>query len=124
LLQDALANKLPTENKADSAIVEIAQGHYSAPGNDVAWWHYGDPRSNTPNIVASIWGEGPVSQILPINGERVMLLWPPILAGRSWESSFFGPPLEAMPPSVVIQEELRLDTCEAWLNALRIDTVT
>jgi len=123
LLQQALAEQLAVGRAVDPSVIEIAQGEYSANASDSAWWHYGSARSNTPNPVASIWGEAPVSQIDEVNGERVMLLWPPIFKGRSWDAGFFGPQLAAMPPSVSIDEALTQESCEAWFATLRIDPV-
>ena len=62
----------------------------------------------------SLWAEWSVGDIPELDGVRVLVLWPPILGGRHWGSDFFGPPLEAAPPRVVLERELDPAEAEAW----------
>ncbi|MFC4158616.1 hypothetical protein [Chitinimonas lacunae] len=120
LFQCTVGTSLPGGRAPDPAITAIAQGEYSDWGSDDAWWHYGSPTATEPDLLSSIWGEGPVSHIPTIKGEPVMLLWPPIFARRSWDTTFYGPPIEAMPPRVVIEQELSEAECVQWLAELGI----
>jgi hypothetical protein len=56
-----------------------------------------------------------------VNDEQVIVLWPPILAGRTWDSAFFGPSLEALPPDVVVEEELTVENARSWFYRLDIE---
>lgn len=68
----------------------------------------------------SLWAEWSVGDIPEIDGRRVLVLWPPILGGRHWGASFFGPALEAAPPRVTVERELGKDEAAAWLSRLGI----
>lgn len=118
LLQVAVGTRLPGGQPPDLTIAAAARGQTNDGVQDRAWWHYGDPRSKTPELGASIWGEGLLTEIPVINGARVMLLWPPILQSRSWDHSFFGPHLEALPANVVVEEELSFESAQEWLKTL------
>lgn len=48
----------------------------------------------------------------------MLLLWPPLLGSRSWDSGFFGPALEALPPDVIVEEELSPEACQRWFATL------
>ena len=120
LLQAAVGTRIPGGREPDPKIIAAAHGQTQDEVYDQAWWHYGDPRSKTPQLRESIWGEGRLTEIPVINGSRVMLLWPPLMQSRSWDEGFFGPYLQAMPPSVVVEEELARETVREWLNTLGI----
>ena len=120
LLQAAVGTRIPGGRQPDPKIVAAAQGQSRDQAHDQAWWHYGDPRSKTPELRQSIWGEGQLTEIPVINGSRVILLWPPLLQSRTWDEGFFGPYLQAMPPSVVLEEELARETAHEWLKMLGI----
>jgi len=120
LLQVAVGTRLLGGQQPDPKIAAVARGQASDDIYDHAWWHYGDPRSKTPKIGASIWGEGLVTEIPIINDSRVILLWPPILGSRSWNDGFFGPHLEAMPANVVVEEELSSESAQEWLKTLGV----
>jgi hypothetical protein len=120
LLQAAVGTRVPGGRQPDPKIVAAALGQTRDQVHDRAWWHYGDPRSKTPELRQSIWGEGQLTEIPVIDGSRVMLLWPPLLQSRTWDEGFFGPYLQAMPPQVVIEEELARETAHQWLKMLDV----
>jgi hypothetical protein len=120
LLQAAVGTRLPGGYQPDPKIVAAAHGQTQDEIYDHAWWHYGDPRSKTPDIRESIWGEGQLTEIPLIEECRVMLLWPPIVQSRSWDEGFFGPHLQAMPASMVVEEELSREKAREWLTRLGI----
>jgi hypothetical protein len=76
--------------------------------------------SPRPELTASIWGEGAVRDIPRVEGEQVMLLWPPILANRTWDTAFLGPHLEAMPASATVERMLTAEESKAWLEKLGV----
>ena len=121
LLQAAVGTRLPGGRQPDPKIAAVARGQTDDDdGYDEAWWHYGDPRSKTPDLRESIWGEGLLTEIPIVNGSRVMLLWPPIMQSRTWGSGFFGPHLQALPANVVVEEELSPESAREWSQALGI----
>jgi hypothetical protein len=120
LLQTAVGTRIPGGREPDPKIAAAARGQTNDDVYDEAWWHYGDPRSKTPELRKSIWGEGLVTEIPLINGARVMLLWPPIVESRSWDRGFFGPHLQALPANVVVKEELSRESRREWFEALGI----
>jgi len=63
-----------------------------------------------------VFGEVSPNIISRVNGEQVMLLWSPIFEKRSWDSDFFRPYLEAMPPSVELVDVLTEREVEEWLS--------
>jgi hypothetical protein len=122
LVQTAIGTRIPGGREPDPKIAAAARGQTNDDVDDEAWWHYGDPRSKTPELRKSIWGEGLVTEIPMINGARVMLLWPPILESRGWGRGFFGPHLQASPADVVVEEELSPEGRRAWFEALGMST--
>jgi hypothetical protein len=120
LLQAAVGTRIPGGRQPDPKIVAAAHGQTNDRIYDHAWWHYGDPRSKTPDLRESIWGEGQLTEIPVIHGSRVMLLWPPLLQSRTWDEGFFGPHLQAMPAGVVVEEELSGENAQEWLKTLGI----
>lgn len=122
LLQTAIGTRIPGGREPDPKIAAAARGQTNDDVDDEAWWHYGDPRSKTPELRASISGEGLVTEIPVINGARVMLLWPPIIESRSWDRGFFGPHLQALPANVILEENLSPGASRAWFEALDIPT--
>lgn len=107
LLQQAISDRLPGGRQ---------------PGADTqqAWWHYGDATSPTADLMASIWGEASPRSIPAIDGEQVLLLWPPLLQGRGWGQEFCGPHLEAMPAEVVMLAPLTDREANDWLVRLGV----
>jgi hypothetical protein len=95
LLQHSLAGIVPGARAADPGLLASALGESDARSSDDACWHYGRGDVPTASIEASIWGERTLREIPQINGSRVVLLWPPILSGRSWDSGFFHPRIDA-----------------------------
>jgi hypothetical protein len=88
---------------------------------DSAWWHYGMPNSKTSEMLSAVWGEGHPQSIPTINGVQVMLLWPPILNGRTWDAGFFAPHLQALPASMTLEETLPAQECTEWFKLLGIE---
>lgn len=111
LLQRAVGTRLPGGRKPAAA---------DAPLDTEAWWHYGSPSSPRPELTASLWGEGLVRDIPRVEGEQVMLLWPPILANRVWDTAFLGPHLEAMPAEATVERMLTEEESRAWLEKLGV----
>jgi hypothetical protein len=120
LVQAAVGTRLPGGRQPNPKIAAAARGQTNYNVYDDAWWHYGDPSSKTPELRESIWGEGLVTDIPVVNGSRVMLLWPPIMQTRTWDTGFFGPHLQALPANVELEAELSRESALAWLKALGI----
>lgn len=121
LLQGAVAELWPA-GTADPELLAVARGEADGPADDSAWWHYGQPFSNEANIAASVFGEGGIDSIGEVEGERVLLLWPPVLAGRSWDAGFFGPPIAASNPSVTMLGALTDEEVATWWSRLELPT--
>lgn len=120
LLQTAVGTRIPGGRTPDDTIARVARGKSSETVSDVAWWHYGSPSSPTADLSASIWGEGLVREIPRVDGEQVLLLWPPILQSRGWDAGFLGPHLEALPADASVERMLTPAECEAWLSKIGI----
>lgn len=120
LIQTAVGQRIPGGRSPDPDIAAAARGLSALRVGDDAWWHYGDPRSKTANLVGSIRGEGLVRLIPFVNGEQVIILWPPLLQSRSWDAGFFGPHLEALPSELVVHEQLSADESRTWFELLGI----
>lgn len=120
LLQTAVGTSLPGGRVADDTIALMARGKASESITDEAWWHYGDATSPKSNPMASIWGELLVRDIPRVNGEQVIVLWPPILAKRTWHAGFLAPHLDAMPADAGVERALTPDECKVWLETLGI----
>lgn len=114
LLQATLEGVMPGARKVSPDILAAALGESMESCYDEAWWHYGQPVSGSPNIVASVFGEQHPSGIHAIGGEQVMLLWPPILKSRQWDSGFFGPALQQAPPEVELIAMLPMKEVTMW----------
>ena len=121
LIQTAIGRRIPDGRRPDPAIAAAARGRPSRRLMDEAWWHYSNHRSLTADIGASIWGEASVLSIESLDGVQVIVLWPPIVASRMWDSAFFGPPVEALPPDVVVEEELSAENARSWFDRLEIE---
>jgi hypothetical protein len=122
LLQTTLGTRMPGGQEPDASVAAVARGKEHADVGDSAWWHFGDPRSHEPNIVASIWGEGSPDEIPIFEGVQVILLWPPIMGSRMWDGGFLGPHLEALPSDVTIERQLSDDEVQTWLDRLQVKT--
>jgi hypothetical protein len=120
LLQLAIGKKVPGGKNPSEKIRKIVDGKHNEHESDEAWWHYGDPRSPVSAIGDSIWGEMTTRDLPKVEGMKIILLWPPILGGRSWGTSFFGLDLAAMPPSAVIERTCELSEVREWLRKLGI----
>ncbi len=120
LIQCVIGKQLTGGHKPKSAVFKAARNESDVEVNDAAWWHYGNPHDNEPNITSSIWGEGSVSSIPRIDELQVILLWPLILNSRTWDGGFFSPRLEAMMPSIQVEAILSPTECEPWLKRLNL----
>jgi hypothetical protein len=117
LLQGALAEVMPDARKASGHLLDIARGKTQGTGNDTAWWHYGPAGATSPNLAASVWGEAGPDSISSVNGQQVLLLWPPLLQSRTWDTGFFSPILEASLPDVEVLEVMSSTDVDAlWLR--------
>jgi hypothetical protein len=120
LIQEAVGEKLSGGIVPHRSVLAALHGEPDGAEGDHATWHYADPRVNSPQIGASIWGEASVREIPSIEGQQVILLWPKLLGSRGWGSSFFGPMLDALPASVVYERALEPAEVRAWLDKLGI----
>jgi hypothetical protein len=120
LLQTAVGTAIPGGRPGDETLALAARGQSTAPVSDEAWWHYGSAASSKADVKATIWGEGLVRDIPRVNGEQVILLWPPILESRTWDAGFLGPHLEAMPADAGVERLLTADESKAWLEQLGV----
>ncbi|MFO0562848.1 MAG: hypothetical protein U0269_32815 [Polyangiales bacterium] len=121
LIQCAVGAQIDGGRAVRKVIDDCAHGRAEAATDDQAFWHYGDPRSAKPELAASIWGEASVRSIPEIDGARVVLLWPPLVGARFWDSSFFGPFLDPMPADVVFERMLTDEESAAWMARLGLD---
>jgi hypothetical protein len=119
LLQGALAGVMPDAQEVNGELLDMARGKGPVvKGHDHAWWHYGQACSVTPDLGSSVWGEAAPDSIASVDGQQVMLLWPPILQSRGWDTGFFAPILEASPPGVEVIEVLSAADADAWRQRL------
>jgi hypothetical protein len=118
LLQASLAGLMPGTKTTPRNVLAVACGESSDAVSDEAWWHYGRGDVPESNIVASVWGEGSPLQIPQLNGVQVLLLWPPVLGGRSWDGGFLMPLLAATPPSVTVLKHLTAEELDQWWSTI------
>lgn len=116
LIQHVLGSELPGGRTPNPAIAAAAQGKTQAEVTDSAWWHYGNSLSPKPEVMASIWGELSVLSI----PDQIIILWPPLLGSRGWDSNFFGPQLDAAPPMIELVAKLSHDDCVSRLQSIGI----
>ncbi len=121
LLQAAVGRRIAGGRTPSAGVVAAARGETDQKVSDQAWWHYGDPRSPTPELSAAIWGEALVRSIPLVDDARVILLWPPVLASRSWDSGFFGPRIDAMPANVTLERMLTRQEARTWLQRVGVE---
>lgn len=113
LLQRAIGDRLPGGHVPQSPLPSVENA-------DSAWWHYGHALSPKPDLLASIWGEASPKDIPVIDGEQIVLLWPPLLKQRSWDASFLGCELAAMPAMVNLGDPLSEQEAAELLDRLDI----
>lgn len=109
LLQGALAEVgAPGAKKPKARVIEAAKNGCKAGDavRDEAWWHYsqhdGQPDQIEPSLAGMVFGEGELTEIGTVDGQPVLLLWPPVLKSRGWGGGFFSPLLEARPPNLQV----------------------
>lgn len=120
LLQGELAEFMPGAKQVQSDVLAVARGDMFEDVNDSAWWHFGQPDSPQPNVSSSIWGEGSLDSIRCVDEQQVAILWPPQLGSRGWSGGFFGPYLQASPPSVTLLRQLDDEEVQQWREKLRL----
>lgn len=120
LLQASLESVMPDAQQANANVVAVARGEAFEDVNDSAWWHFGQGTSSKATLESSVWGEGALTEIATIDGQQVVILWPPILQGRGWSGGFFGPYLQASPPSVTVTRRLPPEEVTAWREKLSL----
>jgi hypothetical protein len=120
LLQGAITGIMPDAQHTDAYVHDIARGRKHEHCRDAAWWHYGQPNLPSPALAGTVWGEMPPSGIAKIDGEQVLLLWPPIMGHRGWDASFFSPILEESLPKVEVLKVLSDSEVDAWWRKLRL----
>lgn len=121
LIQATLGSRLPGGRKPAKALAAAARGAYHTEAlHDEAWWHYGDPAVPEPGLIGMVPGEASVDALRTIDGTRLLLLFPPLLGSRTWDSGFFGPSLMAAPPSMTIQAELAPAEVDTWMDRLNL----
>lgn len=118
LMQSAVGQRITGGQVAEPKVTAAARGETDEAVSDVAWWHYGDPRSAEPELSTSIWGEGHVRDIPQMHGVQTVLLWPPLLKSRGWDSGFFKPHLHALPADLTVESVLSRDESRALLERL------
>lgn len=114
LLQGALASLIDRPAEARADVLEIARGIEQGEGYDHAWWHYGQPSSPNPDVAGTVWGEMEPAGIESVDGVQVLLLWPPILESRTWDTGFFSPVIHARMPDVTLIAELTPPEFDRW----------
>lgn len=122
LLQGALPD-FPGALKTTKQVLAAARGDSYEDVSDSAWWHYGQGNMPEANIAASVFGEASPDSISRIDDQQVMLLWSPILQGRSWDSGFFAPVLSSALPSVAKLDDLTDAEMRQWRERLQLPTL-
>lgn len=120
LLQGAAASFLPGAETPDPRVLAAARGEPSGELSDSAWWHYGQAFANEPDLTSMVFGEASPDSLEVIEGERVMLVWPPVMDGRSWSDGFFGPPIASSQPAVRVLGELSPTEIATWVERLSL----
>lgn len=120
LLQGALEKVMPDARQADPELLLAAKGKPSE-GSDDAWWHYGIATVPEATLLASVWGEMSPKALPVIQGERIILLWEAVLGRREWDTGFFHPFLEAVPPHLELLEQLSHEEVALWFERLALD---
>ena len=124
LLQGAVADPLNAERQSSELVQAIARGDEHGEVEDEAWWHYGQCHTPQSDIAAAIWGEMGPDCIDSIDGKQVILLWPPILQQRSWDSSFFQPILDQKRPNVELLRVLSEAEIQTWWEKIVLHNAT
>ncbi|MCP3935192.1 MAG: hypothetical protein GY708_07450 [Actinomycetia bacterium] len=114
LLQDELAGRFPGAARGSGP---------RALSVGTAWWHYGRGDVPRADIGGTVWGEGSPDDIPMVDGHRVLLLWSPILAGRSWHG-FEGPEIASAPAEVCITSRLTDNELDRWWAILDLPPAT
>jgi hypothetical protein len=120
LLQAVLSSEVPDGKGTDPDLLAAARSGKSGESADSAWWHYGRGDAPVRSLDSTIWGEGSPDEIPVVDGMQVILLWPPLLQHRGWDSSFFGPSIQSAPASVELLERLPPEEFSSWWHKLEI----
>jgi hypothetical protein len=122
LLQTVLEETMPGARKVRSDVLAVVRGESLAECSDEAWWHYGQPVQGRPELSTSVFGEQNPQGIGSIDGQQVMLLWPPILGSRTWDASFLTPALATAPSEVELLEMLSPEDIATWRERIGLPT--
>lgn len=122
LLQGALTG-FPGALKTSKSVLAVAKGDSYDDVSDSAWWHFGQGNVPKADIAGSVFGEASPNSIARVDQQQVILLWPPILQGRSWDSGFFAPVLSSALPSVTRVSELSSDEVRQWREKLQLPSL-
>ena len=120
LLQGVLEEWLPPEKRPTKSLMECARGTSTEEEHDQARWHFAQPDVSETELGSWVWGEANPASIGKIDGMQVMILRPPVLAGRSWDSGFFCPILHRRPPDVKLVRFLSGEEFLKWKERLQI----
>ncbi len=118
LLQGLLQRVMPGAKTQSTTMYKIARGELVGQVHDSAWWHYGRAGVPKADFVGMVFGEPTLDSIDEVDGQQVLLLWPPIIADRSWNSGFFQPIIDARKPNVELLEKLSPDEVKRWRERL------
>ena len=118
LIQGALAGKMPGSRKASEETLAVARGELDQAASDDAWWHFGQADVPSADLSGMIFGEAGPDSIASIDGQQVLLLWPPVMGSRGWDGGFFGPILHARPPKVALLSPLAGPEVARWYTRL------
>lgn len=117
LLQAAVGAAIPGGRQPDAALAAAARGDtVDSVLHDLAWWHYQHPGRPMSDPMAMVPGNLLTRRLREIDGLKVLVLWNPILAGRGWESGFFGAHLMQLPASFELREPLSNEESAAWFE--------
>ena len=114
LIQSVLGNALPGGSIPNAAVAQAARGQSDEPVTDQAWWHF-QRGGHKPSMNKAVWGEESVEALRGEDGVFTVVLWPPIMGERKWNSGFFGPTLEAAQSDMRFFGELEGDAAATWL---------
>lgn len=118
LLQGVLEEWLPPEKRPAKSLMECARGTSTDTENDEARWHFAQPDCSKTELESWVWGEANPSSIGKIDGRQIIILRPPILAGRGWDSGFFSPILHRRLPDVKLVHFLSNEDFLKWKERL------
>ncbi|MEO0475505.1 MAG: hypothetical protein AAF085_05990 [Planctomycetota bacterium] len=121
LLQGAIGTDMPGGKHPDISVMAKASGDDMGECHDEAWWHFGQPFSKEADLASMVFGEMQPTSIGSVDRTQVILLWPPIMQSRSWDSGFFHPKIESKPAMVNVLSKLTDIEIAEWREKLGLD---